>query len=84
MGEESAMSSVESSGVSSSMQSDAGPPAPEGPTRPWLSSKGILVFLCVFLICMCAIIGLVIYLIMLKGSQLPGGKDNPEPEGPER
>lgn len=82
MAEESmmSMSTADQSGVDSSM---APAEAPAGPTRPWLSPKGILVFLCVFLICMCAIIGLVVYLIMLKGSQLPGGKE-PRNDGPER
>ncbi|KAL1467237.1 hypothetical protein MTO96_042310 [Rhipicephalus appendiculatus] len=82
MTEESAMSSVESSSVADT----GGAPdaaAPAGPARPWLSSKGILLLLCVFLICMCAIIGLVVYLIILKDKSLPGGAAE-EPEGPDR
>lgn len=67
----------------SSADTGGAPPGEAGPTRPWLSSKGILLLLCVFLICMCAIIGLVIYLIMLKSTQLPGGAPEVK-EGPER
>lgn len=56
---------------SSATDTGGGDAAAAGPVRPWLSSKGILLLLCVFLICMCSIVGLVIYLMMLKGAHAP-------------